>query len=132
LLLVLVWPGFDPTRHPWLRDLLYSILAILFAAILFWSIDPGSLRGLAARFYEQRVLSIIGGYSYGIYVLHLPLMYLTRAALTRCHFYDPAATSWPAASGLIALNVMLTSGAAIVSYHAYEKQFLKLKRWFPQ
>jgi len=131
-LLLLAGPGFDPTRHPWLRDFLYSVLAILFAAILFWSIDPGSLRGLPVRFYEQQMLRIIGRYSYGIYILHLPLMYLSRAALVRWHVYDPERTSWVMALGLIVLNVMLTSVAAAVSYHVYEKQFLKLKQWFPQ
>jgi peptidoglycan/LPS O-acetylase OafA/YrhL len=132
LLLLLACPGFDPTRHPWLRDFLYSLLAIFFAVILFWSIDPGSLRGLPMRFYERQILRIIGRYSYGIYVLHLPLMYLSRAALVRWHVYDPERTSWATALGLIVLNVMLTSFAAAVSYHFYEKQFLKLKQWFPQ
>ena len=132
LLMLLLSPGFDPTRHPWLRVFLYSVLAILFAALLFWSIDRGSLRGWAVRFYELRVLRIIGRYSYGIYILHLPLMYLSVAALTRWRVYDPAGNSWSMALGMVVLNVMLTSAAAVVSFHGYEKHFLKLKRWFPQ
>ena len=78
------------------------------------------------------MLRIIGRYSYGIYILHLPLMYLSRAALVRWHVYDPERTSWAMALGLIVLNVMLTSVAAAVSYDFYEKQFLKLKQRFPQ
>jgi peptidoglycan/LPS O-acetylase OafA/YrhL len=130
LLLLAISPGFDPTRHPWLRDFLYSVLAIFFAALLFWSIDPASLFGIPGRFYQLRALRVIGGYSYGIYIFHLPLMYLSRSVLTRWHAYDRDATSWPRALNLIALNVILTGVVAVVSYHVYEKQFLRLKRWF--
>ena len=78
------------------------------------------------------MLRIIGRYSYGIYIFHLPLMYLSTAALARWHVYDPERTGWAMALGLIVLNVMLTSAAAAFSYHFYEKQFLKLKQRFPQ
>ncbi|HZL35167.1 MAG TPA: acyltransferase [Tepidisphaeraceae bacterium] len=132
LLLLVNCRGFDPLGHPWLRQIIYSLLAIFFAALLYWSIDPASLLGIPRRIYECPVLRIIGRYSYGIYIFHLPLMYLSRFALTRCGWYDPEHKSWPAALGLIALNAILTSAAAVISFEAYEKQFLKLKRRFPE
>jgi peptidoglycan/LPS O-acetylase OafA/YrhL len=124
--------GFDPIRHPMLRDLFYSALAIFFSALLFWSIDPVSLRGLPKRFYENRILRAIGGYSYCIYIVHLPLMYLTKNLLAQWGFYNPKQESWIVAATLITLNVTLTVGVAFASFHLYEKQFLKLKRFFPE
>jgi peptidoglycan/LPS O-acetylase OafA/YrhL len=123
--------GFDPIHHPWLRNFLYTDLAILFAAVLFWSIDAGSLRGIPSRFYSLPVLRTIGGYSYGVYVVHLPLMYLLTATATRWNRYDPIHPTWPASLALIAVNVAVTGGVALLSFHFFEKQFLKLKCHFP-
>ena len=123
--------GFDP-RHPWLRDLLYSALALFFAALLFWSIDGKSLYGIPKRFYEVRLMRALGGYSYGIYVVHLPILMVTKSLLASHAFFDPARESWIAACTLIALNMALTCGFAFLSFHLYEKQFLKLKRYFPE
>jgi peptidoglycan/LPS O-acetylase OafA/YrhL len=131
-LLLLMGDGLDPTRHPWLRDLFYSILAVFFSALLFWSIDPVSLRGIPKRIHENRVLRVIGGYSYGIYIVHLPLMYLTKSLLARGHFYSPERYGWMTAALLLLLNVSLTGCIAFASFHLYEKHFLKLKRFFPE
>lgn len=132
LLLLAVFPGFDMPHHPWRTDLLYTVLAVLFAALLFWAIDPGSLFGVPKRFYEIRGLRLIGRYSYGIYILHLPLMYLSRWALTRWGWYNPAGTTWTSAFELVALNIALVSGVAWISFNAYEKRFLRLKRHFAE
>jgi peptidoglycan/LPS O-acetylase OafA/YrhL len=131
LLIVLFARGFDPVHHPWQRLALYSLLAIFFTALLAWSINPQALRGIPNRFYENRVLRAVGGYSYGIYIVHLPLMYLTIAALTQWGWYDPMAPTWSSGFALIAVNVAMTAAVAFVSFHGYEKQFLKLKRFFP-
>ncbi len=132
LLLLAASRGFDPTRHPWLRDLFYSFLAIFFAALLFWSIDPPSLYGIPKRFYENRALRTIGRYSYGVYVIHLPLMYLISGLLALRGLYDPREEGWIAAIMLIVVNALLTAAIAFVSFHAYEKHFLRLKRYFPE
>src|SRR5205085_823517 len=58
--------GMDPIHHPWLRNFFYSALAVYFAVLHFWSIDPHSLCGIPKRFYEKRFLRTMGGYSYGI------------------------------------------------------------------
>jgi hypothetical protein len=59
-------------------------------------------------------------------------MYLSRFALARLGWYDPAGTMWSAAFALIAVNLFLVSGAAWISFNAYEKRFLRLKRYFPE
>jgi peptidoglycan/LPS O-acetylase OafA/YrhL len=130
-LVLLTAKGFDPTRHPWLRVALYSALAGLFTAVLVWSIDSAALRGSPKRFYELRLLRAIGGYSYGIYILHLPLLYATAHALQHLNWHDPAHPTRPSAILLITLTSALVTLSAVASFHLYEKPFLNLKRRFP-
>ncbi|MFN3649750.1 MAG: acyltransferase family protein [Armatimonadota bacterium] len=131
LLILLTARGFDPTRHPWLRVMLYSALAAFFAALLVWSIDSAALRGIPRRFYELPVLRAIGGYSYGIYLLHLPLAYATAHALHHFNYLDPAHPTWSSALLLITLSSTLVTLIAVASFHLYEKPFLNLKHRFP-
>jgi peptidoglycan/LPS O-acetylase OafA/YrhL len=128
-LVLLTARGFDP-RHPWLSAALYSGLAGVFTALLVWSIDSAALRGIPRRFYELRLLRAIGGYSYGIYILHLPLGYATVHALQRLNWHDPAHPTWPSAILLITLSATLVTLTAIASFHLYEAPFLKLQRRF--
>ena len=132
ILLIIVSPGFDPIHHPWQRVFLYTPLAVFFAALLFWSIDAGSLRGIPGRVYAHPALRTIGGYGYGVYVVHLPLMYVTSLAFTRLGLHDPNHPAWPSALTLVALNATLTAAVAYVSFQFFEKPILKLKRFFPQ
>jgi peptidoglycan/LPS O-acetylase OafA/YrhL len=130
-LVLLTARGFDPTRHPWLSVALYSALAGVFTALLVWSIDSAALLGIPRRFYELRLLRAIGGYSYGIYILHLPLGYATSRALQHLNWHDPAHPTWPSATLLIALSTALVTLCALASFHLYEKPFLNLKPRFP-
>lgn len=130
LLLVLLSPGLDPVHHPWLRSFFYTPLALFFAALVLFALDSGFLWGMPKRFYENPLLRSIGNYSYGMYILHLPLMYLTEYAAGRVGFYDLARGSWPLSLGMIAISLSLTAGLAIVSFHCFEKRFLKLKSRF--
>lgn len=132
LMILIVSPGFDPIAHPWLRDFLYSALAIFFAALLFWSIDSASLYGIPNRFYQNRLLRIIGGYSYAMYLFHVPLMFPARALVEQGGFFQSSRDSWMQAMALVGMNAALTFGLAFLSFHLFEKQFLKLKRFFPE
>ena len=72
----------------------------------------------------------LGKYSYGIYVLHLilfsylfePLRHLVSAHLTPDKGADIIITG--------VLIFFLSLIAAYLSYHLYEKHFLRLKRYF--
>jgi peptidoglycan/LPS O-acetylase OafA/YrhL len=125
-----ITPGFNPVAHPWLAAVLFSVLAILFASLLVWAIDARALRGLANRFYSHPVLRTVGGYSYGIYVLHLPLLYVATWAFKRWGFYDPMQPTWGTGAALIAASAMLCALTAFASFHLLERPFLKLKRSF--
>jgi peptidoglycan/LPS O-acetylase OafA/YrhL len=64
--------------------------------------------------------------------VHLPVMYLIKNLAAQRGFYNPKQESWIVAATLITLSVTLTAGLAFASFHLYEKQFLKLKRFFPE
>jgi peptidoglycan/LPS O-acetylase OafA/YrhL len=78
-------------------------------------------------------LRAIGRYSYGIYVLHYPLAYLLNELqlVERYRFglwiADPTVASLAYAATLMLLSI----AAGAVSWHAYEKHFLKLRRYIP-
>jgi peptidoglycan/LPS O-acetylase OafA/YrhL len=106
-----------------------SAVALLFAATLVRIIEssPGSL---IQRVLRQNWLMQIGKYSYAMYVFHAVIL----AAIART-----CARLWPSTSGapdyvakpLLALVVLGVSFlAAFISYHAFEKHFLRLKRHF--
>jgi hypothetical protein len=54
----------------------------------------------------------------------------TKNLLAQRDSYNPKQESWIVAAILITLNAALTVGIDFVSFHLYEKQFLKLKRFF--
>jgi peptidoglycan/LPS O-acetylase OafA/YrhL len=58
-------------------------------------------------------------------------MYLLTAAATRLNRYDPMHPTWPASLALVGVNAAATGGVALLSFHFFEKHFLKLKRYFP-
>ena len=104
----------------------FSLVAIACAALLFLSITQGT--------WTQRICSLsffrfFGRYSYGIYLIH----YAPHAFIrTRILPALAARTSIAWLSELIvALVVLILSTLlAVLSYHAVEKPFLKLKKLF--
>ncbi|HEX4125887.1 MAG TPA: acyltransferase [Tepidisphaeraceae bacterium] len=82
-------------------------------------------QGMWATVLSMRWLRFFGKYSYGLYVFH----YLFEPWLDRWFWLLPA---WPVASIVLHMILALaaTLAVALASWHLYEKQFLKLKRWF--
>ena len=110
------------------RSVGLTVLAFFFAALV--ALGVTRLPGVLHRLATHRVLVFLGVYSYGIYIFHRPLVWpLVRLAgperLGRMLHYQPAGD---VLSLLIAIAV--TVAVAYVSWHLFEKQFLKLKRYF--
>jgi peptidoglycan/LPS O-acetylase OafA/YrhL len=114
-----------------------SLLALLFGAllILVTTAEPGSR---LHRFFGSAFLRVFGKYSYGLYLIHLPLR-----ALIRDRIYGPSdRDAWIHYPRLFGselpgqmLFYMVAGGASLaaawVSFQLFESQFLKLKRFFP-
>jgi peptidoglycan/LPS O-acetylase OafA/YrhL len=107
----------------------YSLLALFFGALLILAVNaPGS--GIAGRAWCHPVLRFFGKYSYGLYVVHPTVM----EQLTRILPLD-ALARWSGApalgGGVFALaSLGLSVALAWLSWHLYEKHFLKLKALF--
>jgi peptidoglycan/LPS O-acetylase OafA/YrhL len=105
-----------------------AMLAISFAAIVLYVVltDADSSWQQAAMRWKPLVL--LGKYSYGIYVFHVPVFYfLDRLSL---HLPNALNRSIWFSYALIALKFATAFGIASFSYNFFEKRFLALKDRF--
>jgi peptidoglycan/LPS O-acetylase OafA/YrhL len=107
----------------------YTLLALLFGAALVRAVvaSPTSPWGCLLN---SQWLRFFGKYSYGLYVFHGLMMWWVK---------DGLLLNWLARGlhsfylGLLAHLIVLTVASvavALLSWHVYEKHFLKLKRFF--
>jgi len=102
-----------------------AALAVFFAALLVLTVNAAKGSWLR-RFCENKGLRAVGKYSYGIYIFH-PAILLAGGELLRPLSRAPAYVSKPL--GVLWL-LAASFAAAWLSYHLYEKHFLRLKRFF--
>jgi peptidoglycan/LPS O-acetylase OafA/YrhL len=104
----------------------YTLLSLAFALIILLAALPttGALRA-AMHVLESPPLRLVGRYSYGMYVIHLPLHLFLGTVLL--HYFAPHVT--PAAALLYAAAMTVASFVlAALSYELFESRFLRLKR----
>jgi peptidoglycan/LPS O-acetylase OafA/YrhL len=118
------------SRPAW-QSVGFTLLALAFAGLLSRTVEPGR-DGPARRVLEHPVLRSFGKYSFAMYLFHLPLR-----AFIRDRVYSPEqfatlfGSQLPGQVIFFALALTLTYGAAWLSWHAYERHFLALGRFFP-
>lgn len=108
----------------------FTLLAVVFASLLAVVISDHPAAPLR-RAMEWRTLRIVGKYSFAMYVLHHMLLRpflicFAPASLGRLLHSTNA--------GILAfavLSALATYVLAFLSWHLYEKHFLRLKRFFP-
>jgi peptidoglycan/LPS O-acetylase OafA/YrhL len=115
----------------------FTLLALLFSGVLVLvaTSAPGST---LHKVFTTSLLRTFGKYSYGVYLVHLPLRALIRDRLfgpagpgPRFHFPKLFGSELPGQLLFYVLAAAVSLGVAWVSYQLFEKQFLKLKRFFP-
>jgi peptidoglycan/LPS O-acetylase OafA/YrhL len=106
-----------------------SFYACFFGALIVLAItaDP---RGRWARFWNTKSLRWFGKYSYAMYVFQPLLIPLLGTWWSVESLYRGSGS--PLAAQLIYLVLMFaaTTAAAVLSWHLYEKRFLRWKRYF--
>jgi peptidoglycan/LPS O-acetylase OafA/YrhL len=109
----------------------YTAYAAGFACLI-WLAATSRANSVIARLLTLRPLRTLGKYSYGIYVLHIPMIPILYVLLQRvfraCHWKNPSELAT-----IITFDVVGTGcsvGAAMLSWHLFEKRFLKLKSRF--
>jgi peptidoglycan/LPS O-acetylase OafA/YrhL len=96
-----------------------TIAAISFAAVI------GVFLGSANKFQiRSRVLEYLGTISYGLYVFHIIVIHTTfQFCIKNAIIID----NWLVLSGYLIITFGLSVGLAALSYHYFEKPFLKLR-----
>ncbi|WP_420130594.1 acyltransferase family protein [Longimicrobium sp.] len=119
--------GFDP-GGAYMVAVGYSALAFFFGAVLVLALDGRSAP--LPRLLSGSVLRFFGRYSYGLYVLHVPLIGLGRLAGASPDRFAGTRWEFPGLLGYTALMTAASILAALACWNAYEKHFLKLKARF--
>lgn len=110
----------------WTGGLRYSVLAFGFACLIAWSLRPHSA---CKWLFERQSLCFLGKYSYGIYVLHVLVLGVVLLPL-RASLLHWTGSKMMAVMGSGILSLAAAVVAAYVSFHLFEKQFLRLKHRF--
>lgn len=116
----------------WPQVLGYSALAAAFAlGVLAIAAGRGVREGLAGRVLCHPGLRRVGQYSYGMYVLHVPLhMIVGLPLLARWGLAHPYPTA--VAVAYVGVGTLVSYALAVTSYHAFEIHFLRLKDRYPR
>lgn len=113
LLAVANWPG---DVRGWPRLSIHVITALLLGGIVLYP------RHGLVRCMEWRPLAYIGTVSYGIYLMHQPVLATTRRILGKLHWENPEA--------FFIVGLLLSIVAAGFSYEYFEKPLLKMRDRF--
>ncbi len=125
-----IWRHFPYKSDPVLGTIGMTLFSLFFSMVLIHAITAPA-RGVVSAFWGSALLRFFGRYSYGIYMYHqlvrefLVYAGISPGALTeRLH-----SRAW--AHGIyLAINLSVTIGLALLSWHLLEKQMLKLKNKF--
>lgn len=108
----------------------YTLLAIGFGAWVLLAAYTETERTLTQRFLKSRTLGVIGKYSYGIYVFHVPIIGLAAAfilpKLRVTNRADAIITQCAYAFLIMAVSFIIPA----LSYEFFEKRILSFKRYF--
>jgi peptidoglycan/LPS O-acetylase OafA/YrhL len=108
----------------------FDALGVLFACVIVASVTaaPG---GLLERAVSHSLLRFFGRYSYATYLFHQPLILaLGGAGLSAALVPAIWGSHWPGGVVFFALATLLSLGVSLVSWHVWEKHFLRLKQRF--
>jgi peptidoglycan/LPS O-acetylase OafA/YrhL len=109
----------------------FSALAVLFASLLVLAVTAPAGSALH-RAFSGPVLGVFGRYAYALYVVHLLVTFELLQVFHNHGWYTHVFGSQAPSRLLFTLAVIGVSLIiAWLSWHLYEKQFLKLKVYFP-
>ena len=118
------WSDSDPV----IQRLGLSLLALFCAALVLLAAED--VPGPVARWFARPALQWFGTYSYAMYVFHVAMIPLFTRLLPVPRLATALGSAYAAVAAFAAFSIAGTALAAWLSWHLYEKHFLKLKRYF--
>ena len=119
------WPGSVAAR-----SLGYSAMAAAYGALLVAAVAAPPTSRLA-RALTVRPLLVFGAYSYALYLFHYPILGAIRdSAYGPSRFPRLLGSPLPGQLLFYVVATLPALACAWASWHLFEKQFLKLKRFF--
>jgi peptidoglycan/LPS O-acetylase OafA/YrhL len=118
--------GFWPTSASMLT-IGVSVIAATFAGLLVLAINPDSI---IARCLNIAPLRFAGKYSYGVYVIHGVIALWLAEIIPTEQWIERFGQSLVSVTLLASTKIAVSFLCAVVSWHAFESHFLKLKRYF--
>lgn len=109
----------------------YSAVTMLSTGLLAGLVDPRS-RGPLTGLFAWRPARLLGRYSYGIYVVHPPVIFATLLTLgSTLRPLREAAGPFALCAVIGVIAGAASIGIAALSHHCFERRFLALKKHFP-
>lgn len=100
-----------------------SALGVLFAGLIMLTLSPDN----AIKIKDINILSKLGIYTYGFYIYHTLIINLLKRIFEKLQ-YNIDLWYWAIVFAVVAFAMSIF--CSFISYHLYEKQFLKLKKYF--
>lgn len=124
---IALWRGMeyaDPVMAQWG----FPLIAVAYGSLLVLGVTSS---GVLSRVLSLRHLRSWGKYSYGLYLIHYPLLGALEDKLGgRLSGLVWGGSRLPGIVVLCSIGVPLAYCLAWLSYHVYERRFLALKRYF--
>jgi peptidoglycan/LPS O-acetylase OafA/YrhL len=119
--------GFEPR----MQTIGFPLLAVGAASIMVLAMSVRRRWTWYQKMFRSKVLSFFGKYSYGMYVLHLPVVVAFEGLRFSIGVFPRVGDSdVPGAIAFTLIALATTTLMAFLSWNLYEKQFLRLKSRF--
>jgi peptidoglycan/LPS O-acetylase OafA/YrhL len=125
LIAIMMWRGTFRANDAVVVTIGYTLVAIGFGALLVHVLHA------RPRAFSGRVLPMLGRYSYALYIVHNPVLYLVGGRWFTHGVPVIGGSQLPGELAGVAMAGGLSMALSIASWHLLEKHFLALKRWFP-
>lgn len=128
---LVVFCGAISIDHVVIRTVGFTLFAALYACLVFGAAAASGGTGPIVTMLRKPFLRSFGKYSYGIYVIHMPVYIVTRRLLTRAGDHFHRDYNALAAFCCVVICTLVSYGLARVSWRLLEQPFLRMKARFP-